>query len=41
VAKKAFAENKTLREVVVELGLLTGEKFDQAVRPEQMTGPKS
>jgi fumarate hydratase, class II len=40
VAKKAFAENKTLREVVVELGLLTGEKFDQAVRPEQMTGPK-
>jgi fumarate hydratase class II len=41
VAKKAFAENKTLREAVVELGLLTGEKFDQAVRPEQMTGPKS
>jgi fumarate hydratase class II len=41
VAKKAFAENKTLRDVVVELGLLTAEKFDQVVRPEQMTGPKS
>jgi fumarate hydratase class II len=40
VAKKAHAENKTLREVAVELGLLTGEKFDEAVRPEQMIGPK-
>jgi fumarate hydratase class II len=40
VAKKAHAENKTLREVAVELGLLTGEKFDEVVRPEQMIGPK-
>ena len=40
VAKKAFAENSTLREAVVELGLLTGEQFDDAVRPEEMTGPK-
>jgi fumarate hydratase class II len=39
VAKKAHKEGKTLREVVVELGLLTGEKFDQIVRPEQMIGP--
>jgi fumarate hydratase, class II len=39
VAKKAHKEGKTLREVVVELGLLSGEKFDQLVRPEQMTGP--
>jgi fumarate hydratase class II len=39
VAKKAHKEGKTLREVVVELGLMTGEKFDQIVRPEQMTGP--
>jgi fumarate hydratase class II len=40
VAKKAHAENKTLREVAIELGLLTGEKFDEVVRPEQMIGPK-
>jgi fumarate hydratase, class II len=39
VAKKAHKEGKTLREVVVELGLLTGEKFDQIVRPDQMIGP--
>jgi fumarate hydratase class II len=40
VAKKAFAENTTLREAAIELGLLTGEKFDEVVRPEKMTGPK-
>lgn len=40
VAKKAFAENITLREAAVELGLLTGEKFDQIVRPEKMIGPR-
>ena len=40
VAKKAFAENKSLREAVVELGLLTGEKFDEVVQPKQMIGPK-
>ena len=41
VAKKAHAENKTLKEVVVELGLLTAEKFDEVVRPEKMIGPKA
>ncbi|MBI1877380.1 MAG: class II fumarate hydratase [Chloroflexi bacterium] len=40
VAKKAHAENKTLRETAIELGLLTGEKFDEVVRPEKMIGPK-
>ncbi len=40
VAKKAHAENKTLKEAVVELGLLTAEKFDEVVRPENMIGPK-
>jgi fumarate hydratase, class II len=40
VAKKAYAENKTLREVVVELGLLTGEKFDEVVQPSKMIAPK-
>ncbi len=41
VAKKAHAENTTLREAVIELNLLTGEKFDEAVRPEKMLGPKA
>jgi fumarate hydratase class II len=40
IAKKAFADNSTLREAALELGLLTGEEFDMVVRPEQMTGPK-
>ncbi len=41
IAKKAHADGSTLREAAVELGILTGEKFDEIVRPEQMTGPKS
>ena len=40
VAKKAHKENKTLREAALELGLLTAEKFDEVVRPENMIGPK-
>src|ERR1700677_4581806 len=39
VAKKAHKERKTLREAALELGLLTGEEFDAAVRPEEMTHP--
>ena len=39
VAKKAHKENKTLKEVAVELGLLTAEQFDQYVRPEEMIKP--
>ena len=39
VAKKAYTEGSTLREAVVALGYLTGEQFDQAVRPESMTHP--
>ncbi|MCU0223620.1 MAG: class II fumarate hydratase [Acidobacteria bacterium] len=38
-AKKAHAEGLTLREAVVALGLLSGEEFDRAVRPERMTRP--
>ncbi|WP_069659553.1 class II fumarate hydratase [Arcticibacter eurypsychrophilus] len=38
IAKKAHKENKSLREVALELGLLTGEQFDQWVRPEDMIG---
>jgi fumarate hydratase class II len=40
VAKKAHAEGKTLRHVCIELGLLSGEEFDQVVRPEKMIGPE-
>jgi fumarate hydratase, class II len=40
VAKKAHKENKTLKEVAIELGLLTAEKFDEVVRPEKMVGPE-
>lgn len=41
IAKKAHADGKTLKEVAVELGLLSEEKFDEVVRPERMTGPKA
>jgi fumarate hydratase class II len=41
VAKKAHAENITLREAAIQLGLLTGEQFEAVVRPEQMLGPES
>ncbi len=39
VAKKAYEEKSTLREAIVELGYMTGEEFDAAVRPEEMTRP--
>ncbi len=35
-AKKAFAENISLKEACVSLGLLTAEKFDAVFHPEQM-----
>ncbi len=38
VAKKAHKEDLTLREAAIELGLLTGERFDELVRPEKMVG---
>ena len=41
IAKKALADGTTLKEAAVELGLLTEEKFDEVVRPENMTGPKA
>lgn len=39
VAKKAYAEGKSLREACVELGFLSAEQFDQLVRPEKMVKP--
>ena len=40
IAKTAYKENKTLKQVAVELGLLTYAQFDEWVKPEAMTGPK-
>ena len=39
VAKKAHVEGKTLRQVVLELNLLTEEEFDRAIVPSKMVGP--
>ncbi|WP_321281695.1 class II fumarate hydratase [Marinifilum fragile] len=39
IAKKAHAEDKTLREAAIELNLLTHEQFDELVKPEDMCGP--
>ncbi|MDE3064244.1 MAG: class II fumarate hydratase [Acidobacteriota bacterium] len=39
VAKKAHKERSTLREAALSLGFLTGEEFDAAVVPEEMTHP--
>jgi fumarate hydratase, class II len=40
VAKKAHKEHTTLKEAAIALGLLTSEKFDAVVRPENMISPK-
>ena len=40
VAKKAHAENLTLKEAAVALGYLDEDSFDRIVRPEAMIGPK-
>jgi fumarate hydratase class II len=39
VAKKAHHEQVTLREATISLGFLSGEEFDAAVVPEDMTHP--
>ncbi|MBW4445125.1 MAG: class II fumarate hydratase [Plectolyngbya sp. WJT66-NPBG17] len=39
VAYKAYQEQSTLRQACIDLGFLTGEEFDQIVRPEQMIYP--
>jgi fumarate hydratase class II len=40
VAKTAHARGITLREAALELGVIDGEAFDKAVRPEDMLGPR-
>jgi len=38
IAKKAYADGKTLKETAIELELLTAEQFDEWVVPENMVG---
>ncbi len=38
IAKKAYAENSTLKEAAIELGFLTAEDFDAWVVPGNMIG---
>lgn len=40
IAHKAHVEHTTLREASINLGYLTGEEFDNHVKPEDMIGPK-
>jgi fumarate hydratase class II len=39
IAKHAHQHGTTLREAAIELGLISGEDFDEIVRPEQMLAP--
>src|SRR5262249_12343600 len=41
VAKTAHARGITLRDAALELGVIDGEAFDRAVRPEEMISPKA
>lgn len=36
IAKKAHKEGTTLKQAAIDLGLLTGEQFDNFVKPEEM-----
>ncbi|WP_138419802.1 class II fumarate hydratase [Aquibacillus sediminis] len=40
IAKKAFAENTTLKQAAVDSGLLTAEQFEEYIDPKAMTYPK-
>lgn len=39
IAKNAHKKGTSLRESAIELGLLDGDKFDEYVKPEEMTHP--
>jgi len=39
-AKKAHKEGTSLKEAAVALGVVTGDQFDEYVRPELMIGPR-
>ena len=38
-SKTAYKEGKTLKQVAVELNLVTAEQFDAVVIPENMVSP--
>ena len=40
IAKTAYEKGQTLKETAVELGFLTAEEFEAAVKPGEMVGPK-
>jgi len=40
VAKKAYEDNLSLREAIIDLGYMSGEEFDQLVQPEKMIHPE-
>lgn len=40
IAKKAFADNSTLKQAALALELLTEEEFDSYIQPKEMTYPK-
>jgi fumarate hydratase class II len=39
IAKTAYKQNKTLRQTAIDLGICSGEQFDQWVKPERMVRP--
>src|SRR5262249_27546285 len=39
IARTAYHDGTTLREACLKLGFLTGDEFDAAMRPEEMTRP--
>jgi fumarate hydratase class II len=40
VAKKAYQDQATLREAIMELGYMSGEEFDRLVQPDKMIQPR-
>ena len=38
IAKKAYKENKTLKQAALDLGILSGDQFDKWVAPRKMIG---
>jgi len=41
IAMKAYKESTELRDAAVSLGFVTGEQFDEWVRPEKMVGKRT
>ena len=40
VAKKAYKDDKTLRETIIDLGYMDGDDFDRLVQPDKMIRPQ-